>query len=94
MLGHRPYQPDQRHQDEARTSSRKEHSNFSVHVPPVGINSLRSHSTVGKVLVDALGGENWGFRNPVGVRGAALAVAFYRLSVVLGFVEWAIVKGR
>jgi hypothetical protein len=61
MLGHRQYQPDQRHQDEARTSSRKKHSNFSVHVPPVGINSLRSHSTVGKVLVDALGGENWGF---------------------------------
>jgi hypothetical protein len=26
---------------------------------PVGINSLRSHSTVGKVFVDALGGEGW-----------------------------------
>jgi hypothetical protein len=67
---HRPYQPDQRHQDEARTNSRKEQSNFSGHVPPVGINSLRSHSTVGKVLVDALGGENWGFLGtPWGVRG-------------------------
>jgi hypothetical protein len=33
---------------------------------PVGINSLRSHSTVGKVLVDALGGEgrNWGIWYP------------------------------
>jgi DNA-binding protein H-NS len=37
-----PYQPEQRHQDDARTNSRKEQSNFSVHVPPVGINSLRS----------------------------------------------------
>jgi hypothetical protein len=54
---HRP-QPDQRHQDEARTNSRKEQSNF-VHVPPVGMNSLRSHSTVGKVFVDALGGKGW-----------------------------------
>jgi hypothetical protein len=36
-------------------------TNFSVHVPPVGINSLRNHSTVGKVLVDALGGEKLGF---------------------------------
>jgi hypothetical protein len=27
----------------------------------VGINSLRSHSTVGKVFVDALGSEGWWF---------------------------------
>jgi hypothetical protein len=63
---HRPYQPDQRHQDEARTSSRKEQSNFGVHVPPpVGMNSLRSHSTLSQVLVDALGSENWGSGTPV-----------------------------
>jgi hypothetical protein len=31
---HRPYQPDQRQQDEGRTNSRKEQSNFSLHVPP------------------------------------------------------------
>jgi hypothetical protein len=31
---------------------------------PVGINSLRSHSTVGKFLVDALRGEYWGIWNP------------------------------
>ncbi len=37
LLCHRPYQPDQRHQDEGRTNSRKEQSNFSLHVPPVGI---------------------------------------------------------
>jgi hypothetical protein len=56
---HRPYQPDQRHQDDARTNSQKEQSNFSFHVPPVGMNSLRSHSTLSQVLVDALGGEGW-----------------------------------
>jgi hypothetical protein len=30
---HRPYQPDQRHQDEGRTNSYKQQSNFS-HGPP------------------------------------------------------------
>src|SRR5262249_23200455 len=52
---HRPYQPDQRPQDEARTNSHNEQSNFMHVSHPVGINSLRSHSTVGKVFVDPLG---------------------------------------
>jgi hypothetical protein len=37
---HPPYQPDQRQQDEARTNSQKEQSNFSFHVPPQSASTL------------------------------------------------------